>query len=68
MVAQGVGHPGLPLVVVSHPVGDRDENLVVMRGKEIANECVRVLTTGRDDLDREFRDKQFPLPAAVMPR
>ncbi len=29
---------------------------------------MRVLTTPADKLAREFDGKQFPLPAAVMPR
>jgi len=58
----------LPIVVVPHPVGDRDENVVRSRGAEIAAECVRVLTTPVDVLSREFEGKRYPLPAAVMPR
>jgi hypothetical protein len=66
-VGQGIGHVSLPIVVVPHPVGNRDEGLVVKRGEEIAAECVRVLTTPPEALAREFEDKQYPLPA-VMPR
>ncbi len=68
MAAQGIGHLSLPIVVVPHPVGDRDQELVKKRGEEIAAECVRVLTTPVEDLAREFEDKQYPPPAAVMPR
>ena len=64
----GIGHVSLPIVVVAHPVGDRDEKLVMSRGREIAHECVRVLTTPAEQLAREFEDKQYPLPDAVMPR
>jgi hypothetical protein len=63
-----MGHASLPLVVVPHPVGDRDEGLVRRRGEEIAALCVRVLTTPADVLEREFEGKQYPLPEAVMPR
>jgi len=49
-------------------VGDRDGEIVKSRGKEIAQECVRVLTTPAEKLAREFEDKQYPLPDAVMPR
>jgi hypothetical protein len=58
----------LPIVVVPHPLGDRDEGLIRARGTDIANECVRVLTTAVDELSREFEGKQYPLPRGVMPR
>ena len=58
----------LPIVVVPHPVGDRDDAVIRNRGVDIAEECVRVLTTPADKLEDEFEGKQFPLPDAVMPR
>ena len=58
----------LPIVVVPHPLGSSDENLIVQRGAEIARECVRVLTTETDALATEFAGKQYPLPRGVMPR
>jgi hypothetical protein len=67
-VGEGIGHVSLPIVVVPHPLGDRDETLIRQRGVDIAHACVRVLTTPADILAREFERKQYPLPAAVMPR
>jgi hypothetical protein len=58
----------LPIVVVPHPVGDRDEGRVKKRGEDIAAECVRVLTTPAEALAREYENMQYPLPDAVMPR
>ena len=58
----------LPFIVVPHPVGDRDEALVRRRGEEIAGQCARVLTTPVEELQREYKDKKYKLPAAVMPR
>jgi len=58
----------LPIVVVPHPVGDRDENVVRRRGEDVARECVRVLTTPAADLSREFAGKRYPLPRGVMLR
>jgi hypothetical protein len=55
-------------VVVAHPVGDRDEEVVRQRGVAIAHECARVLTTSIEKLEHEFEGKQYPLPDAVMPR
>ena len=68
VVCEGIGHAGLPIVVVPHPVGDPDPALVTRRGEDIAKECVRVLTTPAETLAREFESKQVPLPDAVMPR
>ena len=68
VVAEGIGHASLPIVVVPHPLGDRDEGLIRNRGADIANECVRVLTTPAEELAREFEGKQYPLPRGVMPR
>jgi hypothetical protein len=67
-VSEGIGHASLPIVVVPHPVGDRDEALVKRRGEAIARECVRVLMTPATTLAGEFEGKQYPLPDAVMPR
>ena len=58
----------LPFVVVPHPVGDRDEALVRKRGEDIADECARVLTAPVEELQRAYKDRKYPLPAAVMPR
>ena len=68
VVGEGIGHVSLPIVVVSHPLGDRDENVIRKRGEDIAQECVRVLTASAETLAEEFEGKEYPLPAAVMPR
>jgi hypothetical protein len=67
-VGEGIGHVSLPIVVVPHPVGDRDPALIERRGAGIADECVRVLTTPAEILAAEFEGKAFPLPRGVMPR
>lgn len=67
-VAEGLGHLSLPILVVPHPVGDRDPSAVRAKGERIAGECARVLTEPKEKLDREFKDKPYPLPKAVMPR
>jgi len=68
IVSQGIGVPYLPILVVPHPVGDPSEAVVRKRGEDIAAECARVLTTPAETLVREFANKPFPLPHAVMPR
>lgn len=68
VTGEGAGHVSLPIVVVPHPVGGRDEKTIEQRGAAIANECVRVLTTDAEALAEEFEEKEFPLPRGVMPR
>jgi len=68
VVAEGVGVAALPLVVVSHPVGDRDAALVKGKGVDIAEQCARVLTTPVTELQAEFEHKTYPLPDALKPR
>jgi len=68
VTGEGAGHSSLPIVVVPHPVGDRDENVIRGRGADIARECARILTTPVAALTREFTGKRYPLPNAVMPR
>jgi hypothetical protein len=68
VAGEGIGQPRLPLVVVPHPVGDRDLELVRRRGEEIARECVRLLTTPVEALAREIEAHPYPLPESVMPR
>jgi hypothetical protein len=68
VVGEGIGHVSLPIIVVPHPLGNRDEKVIERYGADIANECARVLTTPADALAREFAHKQYALPDAVMPR
>ena len=68
VVAEGIGHASLPIVVVPHPVGDPNEAVIRRRGEQVAAECVRVLTTPAELLVREFEGKQYPLPKGLMPR
>ena len=68
VVGEGLGHVSLPIVVVPHPLGNRDERAIQKYGEDIAQQCVRVLTTPVDVLAREFEAKQYPLPDALMPR
>lgn len=67
-MGEGLGHVSLPIVVVPHPLGNRDERVIRKYGEDIARECARVLTTPAAALAREFEAKQYPLPEALMPR
>ncbi len=66
MVARGLGHLSLPIAVIAHPVGDAQPLLVSRKGVDIAAECVRILTTPRDQLAAEFRAVEYPLPPATV--
>ena len=68
VVSEGIGQMSLPIIVVPHPLGDRDVQVIRKYGEDIAEHCARVLTTPIETLVREFKDKRYPLPAAVMPR
>lgn len=68
VVAEGANHFSLPILVVAHPVGDPDEAVIRRRGELIARECARVLTTPAEALEREFKEKKYPLSQAFMPR
>jgi len=68
VVSEGIGQLSLPIIVVPHPLGDRDKSVIRKYGEDIADQCVRVLTTPVEALVREFKEKQYPLPSAVMPR
>jgi hypothetical protein len=66
VVARGLGHLSLPIAVIAHPVGDAEPELVSRKGFDIADECVRILTTPRDELAAEFRAARYPLPPATV--
>ena len=68
VVSEGIGHGTLPIIVVPHPLGHSDEAVIRQYGVDIARECVRVLTTDAQALERELEGKPFPLPSGVMPR
>ena len=66
MVARGLGYSSLPIAVIPHPVGDPQPALVSRKGTDVAAECVRILTTPRDELAAEFRAGKYPLPPATV--
>jgi len=68
VVSEGIGQLSLPIIVVPHPLGDRDASVIRKYGEDIADQCARVLITPVEALAREFTNKHYPLPAAVMPR
>jgi hypothetical protein len=68
VVARGLGHLSLPIAIIEHPVGSTDPELVTRKGIDIAEECIRMLTTPGDQLDEEIRTTKYPLPPATVPK
>jgi hypothetical protein len=68
IVGRGVGHTGLPIVMLPHPIGEADEGRIAQKGVDAAAECVRLLTTQADAVNAEFAAKAFPLPEHAVPR
>jgi hypothetical protein len=68
IVARGFGHPGLAIVLLPHPIGDSDAEKISRKGVDAAAECVRLLTTPRAAVTREFVAKKFPLPEHAVAR
>jgi hypothetical protein len=68
IVARGVGHPGLPIVLLPHPIGEPDPEKISRKGVDAAAECVRLLTTPGEAVAEEFVAKKFPLPEHAVAR
>ena len=68
MVATHLDYPGLPIVMLPHPVGDTDAARVRQKGIEAAAEVVRLLTTPVAEITKEFAGKEPPLPDHAVAR
>jgi hypothetical protein len=68
VIAGRLGCPGLPIVVIDHPVGDTDPRKVRQKGLDAADACARLLVTPPDALEREFRQTRFPPAPNVVPK
>ena len=68
IVGRGVGHFGLPIIMLPHPIGESDETRIAQKGVDAAAECVRLLTTPAHAVNAEFATKKFPLPEHAVPR
>src|SRR5712671_3960572 len=62
IVARGVGHPGLPIVMLPHPIGEAKPENISRKGTDAAAACVRLLTTPGQKVMDEFVANKFPLP------
>jgi hypothetical protein len=68
IVGRGIGHTGLPIVMLPHPIGEADESRIAQKGADAATECVRLLTTRADIISAEYAAKKFPLPEHAVSR
>ena len=68
IVARGVGHPGLPIVMLPHPIGEPKPENISRKGVDAAAACVRLLTTPGQVVMDEFVANRFPLPEHAVAR
>jgi hypothetical protein len=68
IVGRGMGHQGLPIVMLPHPIGEADEARIAQKGRDAAAECVRLLTTPAAAVGAEYAAKTFPLPEHAVAR
>jgi hypothetical protein len=68
IVGRGMGHQGLPIVMLPHPIGEADESRISQKGTDAVAECVRLLTTDATKVGDEYAAKQFPLPEHAVAR
>ncbi len=56
MEAVAIGVPGLPIVIVPHPMGDVSAEVVVERARNVVTQVIRVLTTDASKLESDYSD------------
>lgn len=67
-VARQLDYPGLPIILLPHPIGDTDIELVRKKGRDAAEEAVRLLTTSAADVAKEYMTRTFPIPEFSVPK
>ncbi|MBI3128247.1 MAG: hypothetical protein HYZ11_11630 [Candidatus Tectomicrobia bacterium] len=63
---QALGMPGLPIVVVPHPVGGIPPEAARAMGDGAAGEALRALTADAETLRREYRERVYLPPRRVV--
>lgn len=56
MEAVALGAPGLPIVMVPHPMGDVSAEVVIERARDMVAQVIRVLTTDAAKLESDYTD------------
>jgi len=67
-VARQLDYPGLPIILLPHPIGDTDIEKVRDKGRDAAEEAVRLLTTSADVVAEEYMTREFPIPEFSVPK
>ena len=67
-VARQLDYPGLPIILLPHPIGDTDIDKVRQKGRDAAEEAVRLLTTTADAVAQEYMTRKFPIPEFSVPK
>ena len=61
-VGRQLDYPGLPIILLPHPIGDTDLEKVRDKGRDAAEEVVRLLTTHAEAVAHEYMTREFPIP------
>lgn len=64
--AEALGMAGLPLVIISHPFSDLSPEELPSRVDEAVDQIIRVLSTPRETLEREFATRDYPQPRGTV--
>jgi len=67
-VARQLDYPGLPIILLPHPIGDTDIEKVRDKGRDAATEAVRLLTTTAEEVAEEYMTREFPIPEFSVPK
>ncbi|MBI2917978.1 MAG: hypothetical protein HYY01_08280 [Chloroflexi bacterium] len=66
--AAGLGYPGLPIVLIPHPLGDRPKEWTKDTAHKAVEEIVHVLTSPAEVLAREYQGRYPPSRGTVRYR
>ena len=61
-----LGMPGLPIVVVAHPVGGIAPEEARALGNDAVDEVRRILTSDAESLRREYREREYVPPRKTV--
>ena len=67
-VARQLDYPGLPIILLPHPIGNTDIEKVRDKGRDAAAEAVRLLSTSAEDVAHEYMTREFPIPEFSVPK
>ncbi|MBI4240246.1 MAG: hypothetical protein HY613_00900 [Candidatus Rokubacteria bacterium] len=68
LIAESLGLPGLPFVMLPHPLSGLSEAAVRAKAQQAAETALRVLTSPRESLEHEFTNTLYPMPTGVCPK